>query len=66
MGYKVIRDFADMQDGGHIYKAGDEFPRLGAVPTEERILELSGSNNRIGSALIAEISVKKKRKTKSA
>ena len=61
MGYKVIRDFADMQDGGYVYKVGDEFPHLGHKPSIERISELSGSNNSIGSALIVEVKAKKKR-----
>ena len=51
MEYRVIRDFADARDKGHIYHAGDIFPRAG-VASESRIAELSGYANRIGSPLI--------------
>ena len=54
MAFKVIKSFADMTDNGHVYKDGDEYPRLGLQPTIERINELSGNNNKIGCALIVE------------
>lgn len=53
--YKVIRDFADLTDGGYVYKAGDEYPHLGATPSEDRIRELSGSANKQGVALIEKV-----------
>ena len=51
--YRVIKAFADLQDvkktkSGdlyHEYEIGDEYPRKGLKPSEERIAELSGSNN---------------------
>lgn len=52
--YKVIEDFADLQDHEHIYHAGDTFPRIGVSVSEERVQELSTSRNRIGRALIGE------------
>ena len=53
--YKVIREFADLSDDGHVYRAGDVFPRLGAKdPERDRIAELSGSGNKIGCPLIEE------------
>ena len=50
--YKALVRFADLQDGGHIYEAGSEFPRLGFVVSQERIEELAGSDNRMGYPLI--------------
>lgn len=50
--YKVIRKFRDLQDNDHIYNFGDEFPRKGAT-TEERVVELSTAENKIGIPLIA-------------
>lgn len=53
MAYIVIKDFKDLQDG-HIYRAGDKFPHKGRAK-KERIDELSGSDNRRGEPLIAEV-----------
>lgn len=54
MPYIVIKDFKDLQDGDHIYRAGDKYPRKGRVK-KERIAELSGSENLIGVPLIREV-----------
>ncbi len=51
--YKVIKLFADLQDGNHVYNVGDEFPRKGVSVTDARIAELAGSNNKQGTPLIA-------------
>lgn len=53
MRYRVLEDFADAQDKGFVYRAGDTYPRAGE-PSAERIAELSGSANRRGIPLIAE------------
>lgn len=53
--YKVIKMFADLQDGNHVYNVGDEYPRKGVTVTDERIAELAGSNNKQGTPLIAEV-----------
>lgn len=53
--YKVIKLFADLQDGNHVYNVGDEFPRKGVSVTDARIAELAGSNNKQGTPLIAEV-----------
>lgn len=55
MKYQVIKDFMDMKDGNHMYKAGDTYPRDGSNPTEERIAELAGSDNRQKQSLISEV-----------
>lgn len=57
MSYKVIHYFEDLQDFNHPYKVGDTFPRLGMVVTEERLKELSGSNNKQGKPLIEKVEV---------
>ncbi len=50
--YKVIKLFADLEDKNHVYNPGDVFPRAGAEANEERIKELSGSDNKRGEPLI--------------
>lgn len=52
MSYIALTRFADLRDAKHIYKAGDVYPRLGYTPTDSRIAELAGSNNRMGFPLI--------------
>lgn len=53
MPYIVIKDFKDLQDNNHIYRAGDKFPRKGRAK-KERIEELLGSDNKRGEPLIVE------------
>ena len=60
MGYKVVKAFSDLQDNNHIYNAGDEFPRKGAEVSDERIKELSGKSNKLGTPLIKEVKPKSK------
>lgn len=55
MKYKAIRDFVDLQDGRHQYRAGDEFPRPGVTVTVGRLRELAGSKNKSKKPLIAEV-----------
>ena len=50
--YTVLVDFADLEDNGHVYKAGDTFPRKGVEPSENRIKELSTVSNKRGEQLI--------------
>lgn len=50
--YVVIKYFTDLQDNSHPYNAGDTFPRKGLVVSEQRLKELSGSNNRQNTPLI--------------
>lgn len=54
--YKVIKFFTDLQDNNYPYEVGATYPRKGLSVTEERIAELSGSNNRQRTALIKEVS----------
>lgn len=53
MPYIVLKDFKDLQDSNHIYRAGDKFPRKGRAK-KERIEELLGSDNKRGEPLIVE------------
>lgn len=53
--YKVIKLFTDLQDNGHKYEVGEEYPRLGLKPSLARIAELSGSDNRQNTPLIVEV-----------
>lgn len=53
--YEVISFFTDLQDNEHPYNVGDIFPRKGLEVTEERLAELSGSNNRQGQPLIKKV-----------
>ena len=54
--YKVIKNFVDLQDNGHRYNAGDEFPRKGLKVSDSRINSLLGYGNRQRTPLIAEVS----------
>lgn len=53
--YKVLKYFEDLTDADHPYNAGDVFPRKGLKVSDERITELSGSDNRRKTPLIVEV-----------
>lgn len=50
--YEVLWAFKDLQDDEYRYEKGDTYPRTDYKPTDERIDELSGSNNKRGKPLI--------------
>ena len=52
--YKVVVRFKDLQDNGHLYNVGDNFPRSGKEVTPSRIRELSTNKNKRGVVLIVE------------
>lgn len=58
--FKVIKMFADLQDGEHVYEVGDEYPRNGYKPTQARIEQLSSKHNAQGQPLIEEVKEEKK------
>lgn len=62
--YKVIKYFTDLQDDNHAYNVGDTYPRKGLNPSEERIAELSGSDNKQGVPLIKEVKQQRKKGNK--
>lgn len=53
--YRVIKHFVDLQDNGHKYRVGDEFPREGLKVSEERIEELASDKNRRKIPLIEKV-----------
>lgn len=61
--YEVIRYFEDLQDNNHPYNVGDIFPHDGMTAKEERLRELSGSNNKQRKPLIRKISEEAEEKT---
>lgn len=56
--YIVLLDFADMQDGGYVYRAGDSYPRSGKKADSARLADLMSTSNRLGQPLIAEVTDK--------
>ncbi|MGE7545062.1 hypothetical protein [Sporosarcina newyorkensis] len=52
--YTVLKDFTDLQDSNHIYRAGDEYPRKGKA-TKKRVEELSTKNNKRKEIFIQEV-----------
>lgn len=49
----VVYPFYDLEDETkHVYTIGDIYPRSGQKVSEERVKELSTSNNKIGRPLI--------------
>lgn len=61
--YEVIRYFEDLQDNNRPYNVGDIFPHDGMTVKEERLRELSGSNNKQRKPLIRKISEEVEEKT---
>lgn len=43
--YIALGYFTDNLDNGHAYNVGDEYPRQGYEPSEERIQQLASSDN---------------------
>lgn len=44
--YKVIKAFKDLEDNGHIYYEGQEYPREGKQVPDGRINDLLSKNNK--------------------
>lgn len=53
--YKVLINFADLQDNNYRYHAGETFPRKGVNVTPERIDELLTDKNRRHKPVIEEV-----------
>ena len=52
MTMKVIVGFTDLQDACYRYNPGDIYPRAGLNPSDARIKELAGKQNKRGVQLI--------------
>lgn len=61
--YEVISKFIDLIDNKHVYEVGNEYPRQGYKPTDERIKELSTVNNRLKKAVIVAVDIPTVKKT---
>lgn len=59
--YKVRIAFTDKEDG-HIYTAGDVYPRAGVEPSDERIEYLLSSRNPFNEPVIEGKPIPKKKK----
>lgn len=64
--YKAINFFRDTQDNRHLYNVGDTFPRKGVEVSDERIAELSGSDNKQKRPVIQFVPEPKKHTAKKA
>lgn len=62
MAYTVIVDFTDDKAGGRVYRKGDAFPEKGLTVAEERLKELSTTENKRKTILIEEVKTKQKKK----
>lgn len=58
--YIVLKNFTDLEDNGHKYTMGEEYPRKGYEPTEERVKALTSGNNKAGIKLLKEVKAPKK------
>lgn len=61
--YKVINFFTDLHDNDHPYNVGDSFPRKGVKVSDERLIELAGSDNKQGKPLIEKVEEPESQKT---
>ena len=66
MAYKVIENFADLKDGNHNYKVGDEYPRKGAILDKKRAELLASKRTKRGRPVIAEVVEEKPKASKTA
>lgn len=61
--YEVISKFVDLIDNKYVYEVGNEYPRQGYKPTDERIKELSTVNNKLKKAVIVAVDIPTVKKT---
>ena len=54
MGYKVVVRFMDLEDNNFIYEEGWDYPRANHFVSQQRLEELSSTDNRQGMPLIIE------------
>lgn len=56
--FVVIKDFTDLEDNKHVYKAGHFYPREGAELDDARAADLEFGHNARNEKLIVEVMVK--------
>lgn len=55
MTFLVIAPFVDLEDGHHIYRKGDIYPREGLNVSDERIMQLLSTQNKARKSFIERI-----------
>ena len=53
--FRVMVEFADLQDNNHVYRVGDKYPHTKRRVAKKRIEELISSSNKIGKPLIEKV-----------
>ncbi|WP_194747586.1 Rho termination factor N-terminal domain-containing protein [Staphylococcus chromogenes] len=54
---RVIEKFEDLEDDNHFYDEGDIYPRVGYIPSDERVNTLSSTNNKRDLQVISHINL---------
>ena len=62
--YIVLKNFTDLEDGGHKYRMGEEYPRKGYAPSEDRVKALLSGDNKACLKLIQEVKAPKSEEPK--
>lgn len=55
MTFLVIAPFVDLEDGHHMYRKGDVYPREGLKVSEERIMQLLSNQNKARKSFIERV-----------
>lgn len=64
--YRSLINWHDLQDDNYIYLVGDEYPRKGLTPSQERIEQLCGTANLAKRPYIEKIEDEKPKKKPAA
>jgi gas vesicle protein len=55
MTFLVIAPFVDLEDGHHMYRVGDVYPRAGLNVSEERIMQLLSTQNKAHKSFLERV-----------
>ena len=55
MTFLVIAPFVDLEDGHHIYRKGDIYPRAGLNVSDERIMQLLSTQNKARKSFLERV-----------
>lgn len=55
MTFLVIAPFVDLEDGHHIYRKGDIYPRSGLNVSDERIMQLLSTQNKAHKSFLERV-----------